>query len=77
MGWEGATKELALGAALSIHGVPDILCAAYASDGGDGPSDAAGAVIDGSTIARAKVAGHDAHAAFGAQRQLSFFCSYR
>jgi hydroxypyruvate reductase len=74
-GLGGRNQELALGAALSIHGIPNILCAAYASDGGDGPSDAAGAVIDGNTITRAKAAGQDAHAVLARNDSYRFFAA--
>ena len=71
----GRNQELALGAALSIHGIPNLICAAYASDGGDGPSDAAGAVIDGTTITRATAAGQDAHAALARNDSYHFFAA--
>jgi glycerate-2-kinase len=72
-GLGGRNQELALGAALSIQNIPNLICAAYASDGGDGPSDAAGAVVDGNTIARAKVAGQDALAALARNDSYYFF----
>lgn len=49
----GRNQELALSAATIISGVPQLICAAYATDGSDGPTDAAGAVIDGHTLRRA------------------------
>ena len=39
----GRNQELAVAAALSIDGVPDVLLLALATDGTDGPTDAAGA----------------------------------
>ena len=72
-GLGGRNQELALGAALSIQNIPNLICAAYASDGGDGPSDAAGAVVDGNTIARAKAAGQDAHDALTRNDSYYFF----
>ena len=72
-GLGGRNQELALGAALSIQNIPKLICAAYASDGGDGPSDAAGAVVDGQTIVRAKAAGHDALDALARNDSYYFF----
>jgi hydroxypyruvate reductase len=72
-GLGGRNQELALGAALSIQNIPNLLCAAYASDGGDGPSDAAGAVVDGQTVARAKAAGQDAHDTLARNDSYYFF----
>lgn len=72
-GLGGRNQELALGAALSIQGIPNLICAAYASDGGDGPCDAAGAVIDGQTIARAKAAGQNALATLARNDSYYFF----
>ena len=53
----GRNQELALAAAQAIAGHPNIILAAYATDGGDGPTDAAGAVATGSTMARAHQVG--------------------
>lgn len=53
----GRNQELALGAVTELGGLPDVLLAALATDGGDGPTDAAGAVVTGETLLRA----HQAH----------------
>jgi len=53
----GRNQELALGAALGLRGIPGSLVASFASDGTDGPTDAAGAVADGTTLARAEALG--------------------
>lgn len=58
----GRNQELAVAAALSIDGVPDVLLLALATDGTDGPTDAAGAVVDGSSAALARSRGWDLHA---------------
>ncbi len=55
----GRNQELALGAAGAIAGLPQILVAAFGTDGTDGPTDAAGAVADGTTLSRARAVGLD------------------
>jgi len=49
----GRNQELALSAALKIEGLPMVI-ATLATDGIDGPTEAAGAVVDGSTLKRAR-----------------------
>jgi hydroxypyruvate reductase len=69
----GRNQELALGAAADIAGLPQTLIAAFGTDGTDGPTDAAGAVVDGSTLARAQVAGLDPQAALANNDAYAFF----
>ena len=59
----GRNQELALSAALGLEGKSGCVLAALASDGIDGPTDAAGAFVDGQTAQRARLAGLDLHAA--------------
>jgi glycerate 2-kinase len=59
-GLGGRNQELALGAAQSLAGLHGALVVALATDGGDGPTDAAGAVASGDTLARADALGVDA-----------------
>ncbi|MGH7206356.1 MAG: glycerate kinase type-2 family protein [Nitrospiraceae bacterium] len=56
-GQGGRAQEFALAAALEIAGLPKVWIAAFSTDGTDGPTDAAGAVVDGQTVARAQRVG--------------------
>lgn len=58
----GRCQELALAAALAIEGQDDLVVLAAGTDGTDGPTDAAGAVVDGGTVARGAREGLDATA---------------
>jgi len=53
----GRNQELALSAALALEGVADVALLALATDGTDGPTDAAGAIVDGQTASRARQLG--------------------
>jgi glycerate 2-kinase len=55
----GRNQEVALAAARPLHGISDVLLVSFATDGTDGPTDAAGAVADGTTLARARARGLD------------------
>ncbi len=56
----GPNQEFAAGAALEIFEKPGIVVAAIDMDGTDGPTDAAGAVVDGFSVQRGAEAGVDA-----------------
>jgi glycerate 2-kinase len=58
-GQGGRNQHLALAAARLIAGQEDLLFLAAGTDGTDGPTDDAGALVDGETCARATVAGLD------------------
>lgn len=58
-GLGGRNQELALGAVAELEGLKDIALITLATDGGDGPSDAAGAVVTGETLKRARAKGLD------------------
>jgi len=55
----GRNQEFALVAALDLQDVDDVALLSAGTDGSDGPTDAAGAFVDGSTIARARALGLD------------------
>lgn len=55
----GRNQELALSAAIYLDGVEGVAVASFATDGVDGPTDAAGALATGETCARARAMGLD------------------
>src|SRR5262249_3714902 len=55
----GRNQEVALGAARGLAGLRSALIVSFATDGMDGPTDAAGAVADGTTLERARARGLD------------------
>jgi hydroxypyruvate reductase len=69
----GRNQELALAAAQKLAGLPDLLLVALATDGNDGPTDAAGALADGSTLARAAQQGLDPQQALAENDSYAFF----
>ena len=69
----GRAQEFALAAALEIAGLPDIWIAGVGTDGTDGPTDAAGAVVDGETVARAARLGVDPREVLRRSDSYAFF----
>lgn len=59
-GLGGRNMELALSFALEIEGIDGITLLSAGTDGTDGPTDAAGAIVNGETIRKAKFLGIDA-----------------
>ena len=57
----GRNQELALSAAQGIDGLDDVLIFSLGSDGTDGPTDAAGGLVDGRTAARLREQGLSIH----------------
>ncbi|UCF31552.1 MAG: glycerate kinase [bacterium] len=55
----GRNQEFALAAAMAIDGLPGVVMLSGGTDGTDGTTEAAGAVADGTTVARARSAGLD------------------
>jgi glycerate-2-kinase len=69
----GRSQELALAAALDLVSSPRATLLAAGTDGSDGPTPAAGAFADGSTLARARRLGLDARAALARNDSGAFF----
>jgi hydroxypyruvate reductase len=69
----GRNQELALSAAFSLRGVRDVLLASVGTDGSDGPTDAAGAFVDGTTLERAEALGLDAARALADNDSYTLF----
>jgi glycerate-2-kinase len=56
----GRNQEFALATALELDGLEGIVTLIGATDGSDGPTDAAGAIVDGGTVRRGEIKGLDA-----------------
>jgi glycerate 2-kinase len=72
-GTGGRNQELALAASIKIAGQENVIIAALATDGNDGPNDATGALIDGSTVPRARALGLDPDAYLANNDAYHFF----
>ena len=72
-GTGGRNLELALAFAMEIQGVPGITLLSAGTDGKDGSADAAGAVVDGGTVARARAEGLDPKAHLANNDSYAFF----
>ncbi len=71
----GRNQELALAAVEPLAGAPAALLVTLATDGTDGPTDAAGAAVDGETWARARALGLDPRAALARHDAYAFFAA--
>jgi glycerate 2-kinase len=69
----GRNQEIALSAALKIRGLNGVAVASLSTDGVDGPTDAAGAIADGKTIARAEALGLRAEEFLADNNSYNFF----
>lgn len=58
-GLGGRNQELALGAVSLLDGLPNVALVSLGTDGEDGPTDAAGALVTGETLQRARAQGLD------------------
>jgi glycerate 2-kinase len=74
-GLGGRNQELALAAAADLTELADIALITLATDGGDGPTDAAGAVVTGATLDLARRAGLDAAAHLARNDAYPFFAT--
>lgn len=72
-GLGGRNSEFALAAAIALDGLDGVVIASLATDGGDGPTDAAGAVVTGRTVAVARRKGFDSGAFLARNDAYSFF----
>jgi glycerate 2-kinase len=71
----GRNQEMALAAVNDLAGLRDTILVALATDGDDGPTDAAGAVATGETLARAREHGLDPLAALARNDAYPFFAA--
>jgi glycerate 2-kinase len=69
----GRNQELALAAAIALEGIPGIGLLAAGTDGIDGVTDAAGAFVDGGTVARGEALGLVAQEALDRNDSYGFF----
>ena len=69
----GRNQELALAALPALAGLDDVLLLTVATDGSDGPTDAAGAFADGTSLARAQALGLDPLAYLADNDAYTFF----
>ncbi|PYM05635.1 MAG: glycerate kinase [Candidatus Rokuibacteriota bacterium] len=69
----GRCQEFALAAALELEGAPHVTVLAAGTDGTDGPTDAAGALADASTVARGRERRLDVHSLLESNDSHSFF----
>jgi glycerate 2-kinase len=72
-GLGGRNTELALAFAMAIEGIDGITLLSAGTDGTDGPTDAAGALVDGSTIVRGRSKGLDPSSCLKNNDSYSFF----
>jgi hydroxypyruvate reductase len=69
----GRNQEIALAAAIEMAGMENAVILSGGTDGTDGPNDAAGAIADGTTTARASAKGLDARAYLANNDSYNFF----
>ncbi|MBW2122072.1 MAG: glycerate kinase [Deltaproteobacteria bacterium] len=72
-GLGGRNQEFALAAALEIEGIDHVVILSGGTDGTDGPTDAAGAVADETTVSRARALGIDPQAYLDDNDSYHFF----
>ncbi|MCW5981774.1 MAG: glycerate kinase [Bryobacteraceae bacterium] len=72
-GLGGRNQEFVLAAALDIAGLDNVLILSGGTDGSDGPTDAAGALADGATVAEARERGLEPARYLAANDSYHFF----
>jgi glycerate 2-kinase len=72
-GMGGRNQEFVLATALGLAGRPGVVVLSGGTDGSDGPTDAAGALADGETVARAAALGLDARQFLANNDSYRFF----
>ncbi len=69
----GRNQEFVLAAAIALQGAQGVTILSGGTDGIDGPTDAAGAIADGETVAKAAAAGLDARTFLADNDSYRFF----
>jgi len=69
----GRNTELALSFAMEIEGIEGVTLLSAGTDGTDGPTDAAGAIVDGETIVRGRAMGLDPQEYLDRNDSYNFF----
>ena len=72
-GLGGRNQEVALACAIEIEGLENVCMVALATDGEDGPTDAAGAIITGETIIKARLIGSNPEESLANNDSYHFF----
>ena len=71
----GPNQEFTLGCAIKIQGYPQIVGASIDTDGTDGPTDAAGGIVDGDSVERAKTCQLDIFESLRRHDSLNFLAT--
>jgi glycerate-2-kinase len=69
----GRNQEVALAAGMKLGNLDGVAVASLTTDGVDGPTDAAGAIVDGKTLAKAKRMGLSPEKFLAANDSYNFF----
>ena len=69
----GRAQECVLAAAKELAGLPNVVVAGFGTDGRDGPTDAAGAMVDGKTVHRAMENGLSIEGSLERHNSYTFF----
>jgi len=72
-GLGGRNQEFSLAAAIEIDGLEDVVILSGGTDGTDGPTEAAGAIADGTTVRRGRALGLEAEAYLSNNDSYHFF----